>query len=119
MARLERITHDLEMMRKARADLGQGFERALQRQRAISQAEHTIDRKVWAIERAEAEKYIASILEWARTSETYAKSLEAQVAWLGKTAASRGVTRESAAPGARSEIAVVEPLQDGQREGRP
>jgi hypothetical protein len=56
--------------------------RALEQQRALLRAEHAIDRKVWAIEQAEAKTYIASILEWARNSETYAKSLEKEVVRL-------------------------------------
>ena len=81
---------------------------ALERQRRQLRAEHAIDRKVWAVEQAETRRYIDSILDWARNSETYAKSLEQEVERLKNYQRAEWDALARALEEARARVAALE-----------
>lgn len=74
---MRRVQHALDRMReKARRPAPASAPESWQEQRAQLVAEHSADRKVWAIEQAEAKRFIDSLQERSATAEEYARSLE-------------------------------------------
>jgi len=73
----QRIGRGLDLLRQhgSRHSLPSGTVLAGE-QRSQLLAEHAADRKVWAIEQAEAGRYIAALQERSARAEEYAKSLE-------------------------------------------